>query len=459
MTAATLGAPTVRETTAVPWTSVYRFELLKLVSQWRLRLVLVACLVAPAAYTAVISGQTSLPADALYGRWMGQSGWAGSLAVLVFMGTLVLPLLTALVAGDVFAVEDRLGTWRHLMVAVRSPGMIFAAKALAALTVVLVLVAALALSSVAGGLAVVGSHPLPGLDGHAMTSGEVARTVLLAWLSVVPPTLAFAAVGLLGSVALGRSPLGLLLPVVVALVLQGVALMPVPVALRVVLPVSAFTGWRGLLTDPGQQGPLWIPLAASLAWIVLATWLAHRLFVRRDFTDLAYDGSGRRFLLGGIAPMAALVAVSTGAVLATTGATGSGIDRSKVEAAISTSFSHLYVLQTEQLGRPAVTEADLQSTARCDKGGDRVVDEGPGSDWRCVVSWTLPGSTATGSAIYQLDVLADGKYVADGDGPKEVNGYFQVRTPAGDAPNPLWQLDGSLDLLAPTDQQSPQKYP
>ena len=45
-------------------------------------------------------------------------------------------------------------------------------------------------------------------------------------------------------------------------------------------------------------------------------------------------------------------------------------------------------------------------------------------------------------------MLADGKYVADGDGPKEVNGYFQVRTPTGDAPNPLWQLDGSLDLLA-----------
>ncbi|HVE24587.1 MAG TPA: hypothetical protein VNC22_04255, partial [Sporichthya sp.] len=103
-----------------PLGAVYRFEMVKLVSQWRLRLVLLACLVAPAVYTAVISRQTSLPADALYGRWMGQSGWAGSLAVLAFLGTLVLPLLTALVAGDVFAVEDRLGTWRHLMVAVRS---------------------------------------------------------------------------------------------------------------------------------------------------------------------------------------------------------------------------------------------------------------------------------------------------------------------------------------------------
>ena len=62
------------------------------------------------------------------------------------------------------------------------------------------------------------------------------------------------------------------------------------------------------------------------------------------------------------------------------------------------------------------------------------------------MSWHIPGATATGTAIYQLDVTAEGRYVADGDGPKEVNGYFQVRTPSGDAANPLWQFDGLVDL-------------
>ena len=460
MTAATVDVVAAsRPAARTPLGRVYRFELLKLVSQWRLRLVFLACLLAPAVYTAVVSQQTSLPADALYGRWMNQSGWAGSLAVLVFMGTLVLPLLTAVVAGDVFAVEDRLGTWRHLLVAVRSPRVIFLAKALAALTVILALLLALVASSIAGGLVSIGSHPLPGLDGHLMGSGELARTVVLTWLSIVPPTLAFSAVGLLGSVALGRSPLGLLLPVVLALVLQGVALMPVPVALRVALPMSAFTGYRGLLTDPVQQGPLWIGVAVSLTWAALATWLAHRLFVRRDFTDLAYDGSGRRFVLAGLVPLVALVAVTTGVVATATGATGSGIERPKLEAALATSFSHLYVLQTDRLRRPAVTDDQLHAAARCDKGGGRVADTGPGSDWRCVVSWTLPGSTATGTAIYQLDVAADGRYVADGDGPKEVNGFFQVRTPTGDAPNPLWQFDGSVDLLENTTPRMQQEGP
>ncbi len=377
---ATIDAPAAAEpaASAAPLRLVYRFELVKLVSQWRLRLVLLACLVAPAVYTAVISRQTSLPADALYGRWMGQSGWAGSLAVLAFMGTLVLPLLTALVAGDVFAVEDRLGTWRHLVVAVRSTRVIFLAKVLAALTVIAALVAALVASSIAGGVLSIGAHPLPGLDGHLISAGQLTRTVLLAWLTVVPPTLAFAAVGLLGSVGLGRSPLGLLLPVVLALVLQGIALLPVPVAVRLALPVSGFTGYRGLFTDPGQSGPLWTGVLVGLAWAALGTYLAFRIFSRRDFTDLAYDGSGRRFVVAAVVPLMALAVLTTGVLSIASDGTGSGIERSKIEAGLATAFAHLYVLQTDELRRPAVTTDQLQATATCDKGGDRVADTGPG---------------------------------------------------------------------------------
>ena len=112
-----------------------------------------------------------------------------------------------------------------------------------------------------------------------------------------------------------------------------------------------------------------------------------------------------------------------------------------------TAYAHLYRMQTDLLHRPAVTEGELHTRAACDKGGTRVEDRGPGNDWRCVVSWRLPGSSAEGSAIYQLDVTAEGRYVADGDGPKEVNGFFSVHTPSGDAPNPLWQFDGYVDLL------------
>src|SRR5947208_2423938 len=176
---------------APAWRS-YRFELIKLLAQWPIRLALLACWLGTALLVAVISTQSALPSDTVFGRWMSQTGWAGSLVVLTFCCSWLLPLLTSLVAGDVFASEDRLGTWRHLLVAVRSPRRIFAAKALASLTVIVLLAAGLAASGVAGGLAAAGNRPLVGLDGHLLAPGHAARAVLLAWASALAPTLAFA---------------------------------------------------------------------------------------------------------------------------------------------------------------------------------------------------------------------------------------------------------------------------
>ncbi|WP_255949993.1 ABC transporter permease [Streptomyces odontomachi] len=434
----------------VPVSRGYRFELVKLVSQWRIRLVTLACWIVPALFVAGVGQQATLPVDTLFGRWMHATAWAGPLVMLGFAGTWALPLLTSLVAGDVFASEDRLGTWRHLLVAVRSPGRIFVAKTLASLTVILLLVAGLACSSAVGGLLAVGNRPLVGLDGHLLSPGDAGVKVLLAWLCALAPTLALAGIGLLGSVTLGRSPMGLLLPALVALAMQLAQLMPLPVAVRLALPGYAFISWNGLFTGPAQLGPLLIGIVVSLVWATVTTALAYLLFLRRDFTNLNDDGSARRAVTAGLLPLGALIALTAGIVGPATGAassTGSGIEQHKVERSVATAFAHLYRIQTDQLNRPAVTEAQLKATAACTKGSVRVAAEGPGNDWRCVVTWHLPGVEAAGTAIYQLDVTPDGRYTADGDGPKEVNGYFLVRTPDGDAPNPLWQFDGNVALL------------
>jgi len=432
----------------VPVSRVYRFELVKLVAQWRIRLLVLACWIAPALFVAAVSQQSSLPVDTLFGRRMHATGWAGPLVMLGFAGTWALPLLTSVVAGDVFASEDRLGTWRHLLVAVRSPRRIFVAKALASITVILLLVIGLAASSVVGGVVAVGNQPLVGLDGHLLTSADAAGRVLLAWFCVLAPTLALAAIGLLGSVALGRSPMGLLLPALVALALQLAQMLPLPVPVRLALPSYAFIAWNGLFTSPAQVGPLLIGIVVSLAWAGTAAAFAYLLFVRRDFTNLNYHGSARRTVAAGVLPLVGLVVVTIAVLAAATGTvTGSGIEQDKMQRSVATAFAHLYRLQTKQLNRPDVTEAQLDTTATCNKGGGLLAADGPGNDWRCVVSWHLPNVQAVGSAIYQLDVAADGRYAADGDGPKEVNGYFLVHTPDGDAPNPLWQFDGNVELL------------
>jgi ABC-2 type transport system permease protein len=219
-----------------------------------------------------------------------------------------------------------------------------------------------------------------------------------------------------------------------------------PAAVRLALPSQSFLAWRGLFTEPVQSGPLVIGLVVSFAWVVVATTLAYLIFVRRDFADLAYDGPGLRPLLATVLALGAVVAASVAVVATATPSTGSGIEKAKVEQSMATSFAHLYRLQSRELHRPDVTEAQLRTSASCYRAGSHGDDQGPGNDWRCVVTWHIPHATAVGTAVYQLDIAAEGRYVADGDGPQEVNGYFQVHTPTGDAPNPVWQVDGLVDL-------------
>jgi ABC-2 type transport system permease protein len=322
------------------------------------------------------------------------------------------------------------------------------AKVLASLTVILLLVVGLACSSAAGGLASVGNQPLVGLDGHPLSPGDAAAKVFLAWAAALAPTLALAAIGLLGSVALGRSPTGLLLPPLLALGTQVAQMLPLPVAVRLALPGYAFLSWNGLFTAPAQLAPLLIGVTVSLVWAVLATALACLLFLRRDFTNLAYDGAGRRAFTVGVLPLTGLTALTVAGIAVATDSTG--ITQAKVQRSLATAFAHLYRTQTEQLHRPAVTEAQLRASAACTKSDGQAAQQGAGNDWRCVVTWHLPGVPVAGTAVYQLDVGSDGRFVADGDGPKEVNGYFLVRTSTGDAPNPLWQFDGHVELLDTT---------
>jgi ABC-2 type transport system permease protein len=452
MTATTVApaaaAPAARP---VPVARAFRFELVKQLAQWRVRLLILACWIGPAIAVIIVSGQATLPSDTLFGREMHATGWAGALVVLSFAGSWFFPLLTSVVAGDVFSSEDRLGTWRHLLVAVRSPRRIFLAKALASLSVLAMCVPGLAVSGIVGAL-VVGSRALTGLDGHQLAPMDAVGKLLLAWLCALAPILAFAAIGLLASVIFGRSPIGLLLPAFGGLGMQMASqVLLMPAAVRVTLPSFAFLSWNGLFTSPPQLGSLIVGVAVSLAWAAVATALAYRIFMRRDFTGLAHDGSVRRAITLCIAPLLLVWALSAAVVAAATGATGSGIDRAKLQQSLATSFAHLYRVQSQEVYHLNVTEAQLRVTASCTKGSGLVADEGPGNDWRCVVTWHLPGvNKATGQAVYQLDVNANGRYVADGDGPNEVNGYFVVHTSYGTAPNPLWQFDGLVDLLSPT---------
>ena len=67
MTAAGIALPSARARPA-PIRRGYRFELVKLLAQWRIRIVLLACWLGPALLVAIISRQSSLPSDTVFGR-------------------------------------------------------------------------------------------------------------------------------------------------------------------------------------------------------------------------------------------------------------------------------------------------------------------------------------------------------------------------------------------------------
>jgi ABC-2 type transport system permease protein len=243
--------------------------------------------------------------------------------------------------------------------------------------------------------------------------------------------------------------MGLLLPVLAGLGMQVAQMLPLPVAVRLALPGYAFISWNGLFAEPQQTGPLLIGIAVSLVWAVVATALAYVVFVRRDFTNLSNDGAGRKVLTLGVLPLVGVLAATVGVLAGTlSGAGGSGITQEKIQNSVATAFAHIYRYQQAEERHPDVTEAQLKTSAVCSKSDGLGSQTGSGNDWRCTVYWNVPDYAVTGQAVYQLDVTANGRYIADGDGPVQVNGYFLIVTNGKTVNNPLWQFDGIVDLIA-----------
>src|SRR5215212_2684069 len=114
--------------------AVYRVECRKLLAQARVRAVLVFLLVVPWIYIGLILHQDRLPLETLYGRYLKDTGYATPLAMLVYASQWVLPLVAALIAGDVFSSEDQLGTLKTILTRSVGRTAVFWGKLLAAFT-------------------------------------------------------------------------------------------------------------------------------------------------------------------------------------------------------------------------------------------------------------------------------------------------------------------------------------
>src|SRR3954449_7133579 len=140
--------------------SVYRVEVRKLFAQARVRAVLAFLLVAPWIYIGLILHQDRLPLETLYGRYLKDTGYATPLAILVYASQWLLPLIAALMAGDVFSSEDHNGTLKTVLTRSVDRTAVFCGKVAAAFTFTALAVVGVAVSATLAGVVTVGSDPL-----------------------------------------------------------------------------------------------------------------------------------------------------------------------------------------------------------------------------------------------------------------------------------------------------------
>ena len=290
MTTTTVARPTGRAVDAgsasVPagLGAAVRWETRKLRAQLRTKALLVGTLVAPIAVVVVVGAQSRPPKDSLFGRYSTENGYAMALLVLGFASQWLLPLVTAIVAGDIFASEDQHGTWKTVLTRSVSRSRLFWAKVLVAVVFGLLALVLLAGATIASSLLIVGHQPLIGLSGQVVAPGAALALVAASWATMAPPLVAFTCLALLFSVWSCNAAVGIAAPVVLGMVMQLVGSLGGIEAIRPFLLTTPFEAWHGLLAEPRFTGPLLDGLLTSAVWSVAALATAFLVLRRRDIT-------------------------------------------------------------------------------------------------------------------------------------------------------------------------------
>lgn len=264
--------------------TAYRWEITKLAAQARVRYTALGCLLAPIVAVVILAAQQSPPKDTLFGRHIHDSGYAMPLLILGFTSQWVLPLLTALVAGDLFASEDHHGTWKTVLTRSVSRAQIFWAKTLAAATFAVLVLTVLSASTIVSSLLIVGRQPLVGLTGQVIPPGTATVLVTVSWGSELVPLLGFTALAILLSVLTRNPAAGVAAPVVLGLVMELLSGLGGLNAARQLLLTTPFEAWHGLFTAHRFYGTLTTGLIVCAAWSVGCLTLSYISLRRRDIT-------------------------------------------------------------------------------------------------------------------------------------------------------------------------------
>jgi ABC-2 type transport system permease protein len=222
------------------------------------------------------------PRDVPLGRYVRDTGLAVPFVVLFFMSIWGLPLITALVAGDIFAAETHNGTLKTILTRSRERGEVFAGKVLASFSYTLAVVVAMAAVGLVAGSAAWGFHPLTSLSGTKVSALH-GLGLLVASLGVyVLPLVGIAAFGLLLSTVTRNSAASVVGTLMWALLMQLLGVLPGTESIRPYLLGTQFEAWHGFLRVPADWAPVIRALWVCAFYTALPVFAAYLVFLRRD---------------------------------------------------------------------------------------------------------------------------------------------------------------------------------
>ena len=284
MSAATLPLPRSARRPGVG--AVYRWELRKLRAQKRTYIGLAAAVAIPLIFILALAVDNSGggPEELPFSAYVRETGFAIPLVCLAFGAFWLLPLLTALVAGDIVANEDHNGTLKTILTRSVERWQVFAGKVLAALTYTVALLAIyVSVGLVVGGL-VWGFDPLTTLSGTRIDAGRALVLTGAGTLAYLLPLSAIAAIGVLLSTVTRNSAAAVVGTLMVSIFMQIIAAISALDALDPYLLSTQFNAWQGILREPVDWDPIlrsaWVCglyALPSLGWALTA-------FLRRDVT-------------------------------------------------------------------------------------------------------------------------------------------------------------------------------
>jgi ABC-2 type transport system permease protein len=261
---------------------VYRWELAKLLAQKRTYLGVGAAMLVPIIFVTVLVFQTGGPNDVPLGRYIRDTGLAVPFVVLFFMSIWGLPLITALVAGDIVAAESHNGTLKTILTRSRQRGQVFAGKVLASLTYTLAVLFAMATVGLVAGSIAWGFHPLTSLSGTAVSPAH-GLALLVASLAVYfLPLAGIAAFALLLSTVTRNSAASVVGTLMFALLMQLLGVLPGTESFRSYLLATQFEAWHGFLRVPADWAPITRALWVCALYIGIPLSAAYLVFLRRD---------------------------------------------------------------------------------------------------------------------------------------------------------------------------------